>query len=202
MPYIYNNSNIELNFRAIRNFSTFISPIESVYKIEYLLAGKIITRHILSPSDIDYKNDILSGGFEDNQLSAYAMDSSSSPNLSAIAETNSPTSAVLGFGTYNFIEDAGVYNDKFLLSPVNMEYLTYNNGEGNNNIQIIFYSTTKKYRFEFVFNSILLSIGDTFSKLELLDARIRDGENNEDDMVIYINSRSPDYVITNSIINI
>jgi hypothetical protein len=202
MPYIYNNSNIELNFRAIRNFSTFISPIESVYKIEYLLAGKIITRHILSPSDIDYKNDILSGGFEDNQLSAYAMDSSSSPYLSAIAETNSPTSAVLGFGKYNFIEDAGVYNDKFLLSPVNMEYLTYNNGKGNNNIQIIFYSTTKKYRFEFVFNSILLSIGDTFSKLELLDARIRDGENNEDDMVIYINSRSPDYVITNSIINI
>jgi hypothetical protein len=199
MPIIYKNSDILLNFRAITDFSSYISPTEPIYKIEYIWGNTIITRHILSTSEIDTVNDILSGGLESNELTAFAMNSTS-PDLSAISETDQYTS-VLAHGKYNLIEDVGVYNDLFRLSPVNMKYLTYNNSNGNT-FQIIFYSPTKKYRFEFTFKTILLSVSDTFSKIELLDARIKNGVNDQKDMVLYINSRAPDYILTNSIINI
>jgi len=198
-PTIYQYSDILLNFREIKNFSTFISDKEPIYKIEYFLGGNIITKFILSQDEIERDNSLLSS--QSDELSALAQELSSTLELSAVAETND-YEGVIALNKNDLIDETGAYNDAFEISPINMKYITYNNKDGDN-FSILFYSASGKiYRFEFEFQSIKPAITDIYSKLELVDARIKINNLGQKDIVIYINTRNPDYIVTNSIINI
>lgn len=97
-----------------------------------------------------------------------------------------------------------LYDSTFVLSPLNQTDYVYENklDTGTNAISIRLYSSSNKiFTFEFQIDQWAIDIPNRFAKLELLDSRINvtDSGNN---LVVYLNSRKPDYIIPLKIINI
>lgn len=97
-----------------------------------------------------------------------------------------------------------LFDTSFVSSPLNQIPYVYDNhtGSGINIINIKMYSTSNKiYTFEFSIDQWSIDISNRFGKLELLDSRINNTDSGTN-LVLYINSRIPDYIIPLKLINI
>ena len=204
--YIYTPVEIELDFRNIDNFQTYIPKLTPIYKIEYLLNGNLKTQYILESGQISTDDEYYYSG--QTSLSALGSESTSS-SLSAIAERNESDNPLfddtytnlIGLNRPNEESNVGIYNNTFQISPLNMKYISFQNDITN--FSIVFYSLDgKKYRFDFNFKELNFSLSEKFNKVELLDARLKRNNTNDLDCILYLNTRKPDSIIDTCILNI
>jgi len=72
----------------------------------------------------------------------------------------------------------------------------------NKNVRINFYSVLgKQYILDIIINSRNIDIQDRFSKIELLDSRIKSNVDSID-LTLYLNTRDPDLITSVSLLNI
>ena len=99
------------------------------------------------------------------------------------------------------------YNESFVDSPINEQPLVYENTiqtgiTSNKNVRINFYSVLgKQYILDIIINSRNIDIQDRFSKIELLDSRIKSNVDSID-LTLYLNTRDPDLITSVSLLNI
>ena len=206
--YIYTPVDIELDFRNISGFEGYIPKGEPIYKIEYSLNGSIKTQYILQSDQISEDDEFYYSGI--TSLSALGSESESSQSLSAISErnhsdtpaTNDLYKSVIGLSKPNEEPNIGIYNNTFQISPLNMKYITFQNDITD--FSITFFSLSgKKYRFDFNFKPLNFSISEKYNKLELLDARLKhNNTNNNLDCILFLNARNPDSIIDTSVLNV
>lgn len=199
-PTILKPSNILLDFREIKDFVNMVDRTEPIYKIEYFMGGKIITQNILNINDAVTMDQDLFEVVDDSKI--LAARNLSSDSLSSISEDDSYSGSIALTDGAEITITGEYYNNTFIISPINTKYLTHNNRDGDT-ITIIFYSANgKKITFNFAFPSQQTNLDDIFSKIELLDIRIKETQDGNNSMIIVNNTRNPDFITTSSLINI
>jgi len=167
---------------------TTTTPIESFRENIYNCSGE----YIYSPIDVvmDFRNL--------TNFSTYIPPTEPIYKIEYFINGVIKTQYILENSQINFDD---IYNTTFQTSPINMEYISFKIDSPN--FDIIFYSLSgKAYTFGFNFSGINFSLSDKYNKLELLDVRIRDNTNDQQDCLIYLNTRKPDTVINTTILNI
>jgi hypothetical protein len=196
--YVYTVVEIVLDFRNIVNFPNYVPSTEPIYKIEYVLNGKVKTQYILENSEIDFDSDYADTGI--SPLSALGTETPTSLELSGVVDADD-YETLIGLNKPDGGQNIGIYNNIFQTSPINMKYISFKNI--NTNFTITFFSLNgKRFVFEFNFTGLNFALSEKYNKVELLDVRLKETGTEKQDCILYLNTRKPDSIINTSLLNI